>query len=71
MLVVGLTGGIGCGKSYVAAKMQLHGIPVYDSDSHAKLLTYADPFIKSYELFIVQSNSSFSGGRKGWRRQSE
>lgn len=25
----------------------------------------------SYELFIVQSNSSFSGGRKGWRRESD
>lgn len=46
MLVVGLTGGIGCGKSYVAAKMQLRGIPVYDSDSRAKLLTYSDPFIR-------------------------
>lgn len=46
MKVIGLTGGIGCGKSYVAAKMQLHGIPVYDSDSRAKLLTATDPVIK-------------------------
>ena len=41
-----MTGGIGCGKSYVAAKMQLHGIPVYDSDRRAKLLTATDPAIK-------------------------
>ena len=46
MKVIGVTGGIGCGKSYVSAKMQLHGIPVYDSDSHAKLLTATDPEIK-------------------------
>lgn len=46
MKIIGLTGGIGCGKSYVAAKMQLHGIPVYDSDSRAKLLTATDPAIK-------------------------
>lgn len=46
MKIIGLTGGIGCGKSYVAAKMQLHGIPVYDSDSRAKLLTATDPVIK-------------------------
>lgn len=46
MKVIGLTGGIGCGKSYVAAKMQLHGIPVYDSDQRAKLLTATDPRIK-------------------------
>ena len=41
-----MTGGIGCGKSYVSAKMQLRGIPVYDSDSRAKLLTATDPAIK-------------------------
>lgn len=46
MLVIGITGGIGCGKSYVSAKMQLRGIPVYDSDSRAKLLTATDPDIK-------------------------
>lgn len=41
-----MTGGIGCGKSYVSAKMQLRGIPVYDSDTRAKLLTATDPAIK-------------------------
>lgn len=46
MVVIGITGGIGCGKSYVSAKMQLRGIPVYDSDSRAKLLTATDPAIK-------------------------
>ncbi len=46
MKVIGMTGGIGCGKSYVSAKMQLYGIPVYDSDSRAKLLTATDPAIK-------------------------
>ncbi len=46
MKVIGVTGGIGCGKSYVSAKMQLRGIPVYDSDSRAKLLTATDPKIK-------------------------
>ena len=46
MKIIGVTGGIGCGKSYVSAKMQLRGIPVYDSDSRAKLLTTTDPVIK-------------------------
>lgn len=46
MRIIGMTGGIGCGKSYVSAKMQLRGIPVYDSDSRAKLLTATDPAIK-------------------------
>ena len=47
MIKIGVTGGIGCGKSYVSAKMQLRGIPVYDSDSRAKLLTATDPGIKA------------------------
>ena len=46
MVVIGMTGGIGCGKSYVSAKMQLRGIPVYDSDQRAKLITATDPVIK-------------------------
>ena len=46
MVILGLTGGIGCGKSYVAAKMQLRGIPVYDSDSRAKLLVATSPGLK-------------------------
>ena len=47
MLVIGMTGGIGCGKSYVSAKMQLRGVPVYDSDQRAKLITATDPDIKT------------------------
>lgn len=46
MIKIGVTGGIGCGKSYVSAKMQLRGIPVYDSDSRAKLITATDPVVK-------------------------
>ena len=46
MIVIGMTGGIGCGKSYISAKMLLRGIPVYDSDSRAKLITATDPVIK-------------------------
>ena len=46
MVVIGLTGGIGCGKSYVAERLKLRGFPVYDSDYRAKLLTATDPVIK-------------------------
>lgn|GEM_PF-61985 len=35
---VGLTGGIGSGKSYVARIFEKIGVPVYDSDINAKLL---------------------------------
>ena len=46
MTVIGITGGIGCGKSYVSSRMQLRGIPVYDSDSRAKLITATDQSVK-------------------------
>ena len=46
MVVIGMTGGIGCGKSYVSGKMRLRDIPVYDSDTRAKLLTATNPVIK-------------------------
>lgn len=46
MITIGVTGGMGCGKSYVSAKMQLRGIPVYDCDSRAKLITATDPVVK-------------------------
>ena len=46
MVVIGMTGGIGCGKSYVSGMMRLRGIPVYDSDTRAKLITATDPVLK-------------------------
>lgn len=33
---LGITGGIGSGKSYVARLLEERGIPVYDTDSRAK-----------------------------------
>lgn len=38
MLKVGLTGGIGSGKTTVAKVFQLLGIPVFDADFNAKLI---------------------------------
>lgn len=46
MKIVGLTGGIGSGKSTVAKMFGRLGIPVYDSDYEAKLLMAQDPEIK-------------------------
>ena len=38
MIVVGLTGGIGSGKSTIAAMFRELGVPVYNSDERAKYL---------------------------------
>ena len=38
MKIIGITGGIGSGKSIVSKLFSIHGIPVYDTDSAAKRL---------------------------------
>jgi dephospho-CoA kinase len=45
MLVVGLTGGIGCGKSEVRRRLLNAGFIVLDADTLAKQLSDADPVI--------------------------
>ena len=42
MIKVGLTGGIGSGKSYVSLIFKAFDVPVYDSDLEAKKLYYFD-----------------------------
>jgi dephospho-CoA kinase len=44
-LQVGITGGIGSGKSTVAKVFAALGVPVYDADSRAKLLMSSDPVL--------------------------
>jgi dephospho-CoA kinase len=46
MMKVGLTGGIGSGKSVVGAVFRLLGIPVYDSDKETKKLYDTDTELK-------------------------
>lgn len=47
MICVGLTGGIGSGKSMVAELLRMMGVPVYDSDVHAKALYDENPGLKA------------------------
>ena len=47
MKTVGITGGIGSGKSVVSTILKILKYPVYDSDSQAKQLMITSPVIKS------------------------
>jgi dephospho-CoA kinase len=46
MKTIGLTGGIGSGKSVVAGLLETLGFPVYDSDREAKRITSTSPLIR-------------------------
>lgn len=46
MVRIGITGGIGSGKSYVSQLLKERGIPVYDSDREAKRLMCTDETIR-------------------------
>ena len=66
MLRIGLTGGIGSGKSTVARIFSVLGIPVYDSDSASKRLMAEDEELKKkiIENFGEDSYSNGSLNRK-------
>ena len=52
-LIIGITGGIGGGKSTLADKLRAEGFEVYDSDKEARILQNEHPVIreKLVELF--------------------
>ncbi|MCE5204612.1 MAG: dephospho-CoA kinase [Porphyromonadaceae bacterium] len=47
MITIGVTGGIGSGKSVVCDIFRLHGIPVYDADREAKELNDTSAVIRA------------------------
>lgn len=46
MIKIGITGGIGSGKSVVATIFQLHDVPVYNADEETKKLNNTSPIIR-------------------------
>ena len=46
-MIIGLTGGIGSGKSIVCRIFKVLGVPVYDADSRAKSLMTTDGIVIS------------------------
>lgn len=58
---IGLTGGIGSGKSVVSELLSLYGIPVYNCDIEAKRLMNESPLIKENIISIFGSEAYING----------
>lgn len=58
---IGITGGIGSGKSVVSRLLEVMGIPVYISDVETKRLTATDTVIRQ-ELIALLGQEVYAGG---------
>jgi dephospho-CoA kinase len=60
--IVGLTGGIGSGKTTVAEMFKSFGVPVYNADEEAKILMQNSDAIK-HELIDLLGESCYTDGQ--------
>ncbi len=60
---LGITGGIGSGKSVVSMIFRLMDVPVYDCDFHSKYLTEHNNIIRSQLIDLLGNGVYFPNGR--------
>lgn len=60
---IGITGGIGSGKSYVCRRLETRGISVYDCDSAAKRLILTSPEIRKGLTALIGPEVYLSDGK--------
>lgn len=62
MIKIGITGGIGSGKSFVASMLsKQYNIPIYDTDSRAKELMKTNEIIRSGLIALLGDEAYVSG----------
>ena len=61
MKIIGLTGGIGSGKSTISKEFKSNSIPVYDSDTRAKILMNSSKDLK-VKLIEFFGSSTYTNG---------
>ncbi len=62
MIRIGITGGIGSGKTYICQRLKQRGIPVYHCDDEAKRLMRESPVIRE-QLCQLIGNDAYIGQR--------
>lgn len=62
MIILGITGGIGSGKSLVASILSKTGVPVYYADDRAKLLMNTDPALIESIKTLLGENAYLEDG---------
>ena len=70
MLKIGITGGIGNGKSVVCEILRIHGIPVFDADIEAKKLNDSSPVIRE-KLTLLFGESLYQNNRLNRKKLAE
>jgi dephospho-CoA kinase len=62
MIKIGITGGIGSGKSVVSEIFRLYDIPLYNADREAKKLNDSSPYIRE-QLTLQLGEDIYAGGK--------
>lgn len=62
MIRIGITGGIGSGKTYVCQLLQQRGIPIYQCDDEAKRLMTESPLIRRRITQLLGTEAYTSSG---------
>ena len=63
MKQIGITGGIGSGKSIVCQVFSALGVPVYEADSRARWLTEHDPVLRADIIRLLGGGAYTEAGR--------
>lgn len=58
---IGLTGGIGCGKSVVSRLLGIMGVPVYNADNEAKRITSGNNEIRQQLIHLLGEDVFVNG----------
>lgn len=67
-VIIGLTGGIGSGKSYIARLLEQKGCPVYYTDDEAKRLMLQNNDIRTQLVALLGDDAYLSNGQLNKKR---